>query len=281
MAQVAKPLKDFIGIEHFSFRRIYSDQSRFYLCSVPEWGAHALQKGYLLRGKFEKISAVDGLTYVLWDHWPENDVLFYQLMKDSRENFNQDHGLSILKSRENCVDVYTFTTKTNNKKINNLYLNNIVSLEKFIEYFMWKFSPIIKKAEEQKIFLPAINKEKLILDNQDEREAHLNVGPIYPPIQKLNSSLCREGEKNIFYPPEKASLLFNLSPRQQECLFYLIRGQTAKQIAKQLGCSHRTVEAHIDHIKNKFKCTTKGDLINMAFEDGSVDVLSKYEGNYV
>jgi DNA-binding CsgD family transcriptional regulator len=63
----------------------------------------------------------------------------------------------------------------------------------------------------------------------------------------------------------------SLSVRQNECLFYLVKGYTAKQTAQKLGCSHRTIETHIDHIKNKLKCTTKGQLIELAFENGFVE----------
>lgn len=60
----------------------------------------------------------------------------------------------------------------------------------------------------------------------------------------------------------------NLSARESECLFYLLRGKTAKGIACILNISRRTVETHIEHLKFKFGCHTKSDLLALAIEKG-------------
>jgi DNA-binding CsgD family transcriptional regulator len=62
-----------------------------------------------------------------------------------------------------------------------------------------------------------------------------------------------------------------LSPRQQECLFFLLRGKTAKQIGQQLNLGHRTVESYLETIKTKFNCQNKYELIDHATELGFLD----------
>jgi PAS domain S-box-containing protein len=57
-----------------------------------------------------------------------------------------------------------------------------------------------------------------------------------------------------------------LSPRQMECLYYLSRGMTIKQIAKALILSPKTVEHHLDAIKLKLNCRTRYELVTKAFE---------------
>lgn len=59
-----------------------------------------------------------------------------------------------------------------------------------------------------------------------------------------------------------------LSPREQSCVFLLIRGKIAKEIAYILGISARTVEAHIESIKHKLGCNTKGQIIEKALDAG-------------
>lgn len=59
-----------------------------------------------------------------------------------------------------------------------------------------------------------------------------------------------------------------LTKRQSECLYHLVRGLTAKQIAKVLGLSNRTVEFYLENLKEKFNCSNKSDLITKAFEMG-------------
>lgn len=66
---------------------------------------------------------------------------------------------------------------------------------------------------------------------------------------------------------------FKLSKREMECLYYLLRGKTAKQIARTLDLSFRTIEAYIRNIKLKFTCDNKSQLIEKAISHGYLNVL--------
>jgi DNA-binding CsgD family transcriptional regulator len=59
---------------------------------------------------------------------------------------------------------------------------------------------------------------------------------------------------------------FKLTKRQKDCLHYLVRGMTVKQIAQQLQLSPRTVGHYLEHIKNKLKCSTRAELITLALQ---------------
>lgn len=65
-----------------------------------------------------------------------------------------------------------------------------------------------------------------------------------------------------------------LSQREIECLFFLIRGKSAKETARLLNISYRTVEHHIDHIKNKLNCRSKSELICTALESGFSKIIT-------
>ena len=52
-----------------------------------------------------------------------------------------------------------------------------------------------------------------------------------------------------------------LSKRESECLYYLSKGRTIKDIAKFLKISHRTVEDYIGNIKSKLNWFSN-DLLN-------------------
>lgn len=54
--------------------------------------------------------------------------------------------------------------------------------------------------------------------------------------------------------------------RQLDCLYYLVLGYTAKDIASILGLSRRTIEHYLDNLKLKFNCVTRPDLIALALE---------------
>jgi DNA-binding CsgD family transcriptional regulator len=81
--------------------------------------------------------------------------------------------------------------------------------------------------------------------------------------QKTNAKI----QCNI-YSIVKENDEYQLTPRQEQCMFYLLRGKTSKTIANILGLSVRTVEAYIDDIKNKFQCMNKSELIEKAISTG-------------
>lgn len=60
---------------------------------------------------------------------------------------------------------------------------------------------------------------------------------------------------------------YNLTKRQKECLFYLSRGMTIKQIANKLALSPRTVEHYLDVVKDKLGCHSKSQLIAKMIEE--------------
>jgi DNA-binding CsgD family transcriptional regulator len=71
---------------------------------------------------------------------------------------------------------------------------------------------------------------------------------------------------NLLNPVPNYAFENQLTRRQIDCLFYLVKGFTVKQIAKQLSLSPRTVEHYLDAIKIKLKCESKIDLIEKAFQ---------------
>jgi DNA-binding CsgD family transcriptional regulator len=77
---------------------------------------------------------------------------------------------------------------------------------------------------------------------------------------------------NIIIPSDfyDNSLYAVLSKRERECLFYLLHNKSAKEIARILKISFRTVEMHTSHIKEKLKCRNKSALFAQALEEGVI-----------
>jgi DNA-binding NarL/FixJ family response regulator len=65
-------------------------------------------------------------------------------------------------------------------------------------------------------------------------------------------------------PPERRA---QLSPRENEILASLARGESSKHIARALDLSVRTVEAHRQNIKRKLELEGQAELIKYAVEN--------------
>ena len=94
--------------------------------------------------------------------------------------------------------------------------------------------------------------------------------PVFEFVSLLQKSLSDQSIANYFSIQDT-----HLSSRESECLFYLLRGNTAKQIARLLSLSPKTVEHYIENMKLKFHCQTKSELISKAIEQGFTNVVPK------
>lgn len=65
----------------------------------------------------------------------------------------------------------------------------------------------------------------------------------------------------------QACIELGLTKRETDCIYYLIRGMSAKQIGRELGLSNRTVETHLNNVKIKLNCHTRFELINKFIKD--------------
>jgi DNA-binding CsgD family transcriptional regulator len=64
-----------------------------------------------------------------------------------------------------------------------------------------------------------------------------------------------------------------LSAREAETLFFILRGKTAKQIARVLGISDRTVHDFLERLKIKFAAFNKSELIDKAIQAGFLNCI--------
>ena len=99
-----------------------------------------------------------------------------------------------------------------------------------------------------------------------------------PSIFELVSILNQHAlnKKQIYRLDKKSNL--GLSTRQEEVLFYLVRGKTAKSIANVLHISVRTVESYLNDIKLKLGCNSKSELIEFAIYNGFLEKILNLNG---
>lgn len=68
---------------------------------------------------------------------------------------------------------------------------------------------------------------------------------------------------------------FDLNLRESEILFLMIRGKSAKEIAKRINLSHRTIEKYIEIMKAKLRCASKSELVEKAIQSGAGSIIPK------
>lgn len=63
-----------------------------------------------------------------------------------------------------------------------------------------------------------------------------------------------------------AGNIAELTPRQQECLYYLARGNSMKEIARYMNISSRTVEKYIEAVKYRLRIDRRSKLVEYYYQ---------------
>jgi DNA-binding NarL/FixJ family response regulator len=87
-----------------------------------------------------------------------------------------------------------------------------------------------------------------------------------PPIASRLSAVVR-GDPAETTP---AGLLTQLTGRERQVLIGVTRGLTNKEIAAELGISHRTVETHRESLMRKLRLRSVAELTRFALETGVI-----------
>lgn len=112
-----------------------------------------------------------------------------------------------------------------------------------------------------------------LADGSDGIYMHLH--PLYNPYARklLNVLQKYDPVPSVNYYTGKKVDKVDLTSKELECLFFLLRGKQAKVIADFMRISTRTAEYHINNLKDKFDCRNKSELIAKAIQSGFMSII--------
>ena len=95
-------------------------------------------------------------------------------------------------------------------------------------------------------------------------------------IAKLLSETSKvsTGFSNCYQVSNKVDNI-NLNAKDAECLFHLLRGKTAKGIARVFKVTPKAVEFRISKLRDLFGCASKSELIEKSLCNGYIDFIPK------
>jgi DNA-binding CsgD family transcriptional regulator len=229
---ICKPLEGF-GISTFANARVNHLRQFSTINNNPEYARHYIQEGFYHADISADSAKLDLGDYLMWDLVDCNGKT--REMLNAAFDFGYKHIFTIIKNRKEHTDYYHFGTHLTNPAINHWYLNNIDKLELFINYF------------DEKMISTGLNL------------AHTEVYPVLIRDCQIATSCLEVSKPSQEFVEHMVPSHF--SPRQKECMPLIIQGLSAKEIAKVLEISHRTVEDYIQVLKQKLHAKNKSDLI--------------------
>lgn len=90
--------------------------------------------------------------------------------------------------------------------------------------------------------------------------------------------ICVELYRLLILPIEKiivphSQIFDSLTSKQKTVIKFILHGLNAKEIAKQMHLSFRTVESHTNTIKERFGASSKSELISIAIKENLMSVF--------
>jgi len=145
----------------------------------------------------------------------------------------------------------------------------------------------IHRLADGNVWVYLTKKERILNSNGEVSGVACNSTIIDNPLLAQALITLVERDRQVFASIDHGSYYldgtydnYGLTLRESECLFFLLRGKSAKQIGKRLDISPRTVESYIENIKMKFNCKRKCDLIEQAVNSGLVNHIPSTLVNY-
>ncbi|MCK4608139.1 MAG: helix-turn-helix transcriptional regulator [Gammaproteobacteria bacterium] len=261
VASICQPLFQHTDINVVWYARYYPDDTVTILCSHE--GFHKCMLGDMsdIIADWKTLEDITSASPKLWDSpsnqysWLVEDVSLSDMLYNYANRFNMRSGLEITEKLKDCYEVFWFDS-TLNTNLNSFYFSNIPLLENFILYFREQATHIINKSEKQKIIVPNRRIEYATFMQQTAETINCNNSNI---ITLHNQLTLKQ------YPLPHNRKTFNLSPKEFNCLHYLARGYSQKEIGRTCGISDRTVESHLDKIKGKLNIHNKKELIELFY----------------
>ncbi|GAB4393502.1 MAG: FxSxx-COOH system tetratricopeptide repeat protein [Gammaproteobacteria bacterium] len=166
-----------------------------------------------------------GCIYLLEKKYQHALEALFDALAYKQKIYNTDAHISVVETKLKIMEVYSYLKKA--ALLNNMKRDIEVLLEKISEHNPPKVSKFFKKFTELTRLKPSksASKNKIIIHTQGR--------------------------------------LISISKREQECLEQLMEGCGTKAIASKLNISARTVETHLDNLRDKFKAKTRVELVNI------------------
>ncbi|MGB4190942.1 MAG: helix-turn-helix transcriptional regulator [Rickettsiales bacterium] len=243
MVEFCKPLNDYFGIAYFAYFKIYpKDSSYITFSNDAEYTQEYCTKIHNETMYFQQYIENNNEDKVIL--WPKDP---FNLATDLIFKRGHWHGLNIVTQwNDNVMEGFDFVAHKDNFRINEFYIKHYDVLKKFIEQFKIIFADVITNAE----ICKAKYKNGFIHNLPEHQE--VNISDIQAFLQDIganSNSLNIDGQ------------IVQLTKREMQCLELVDKGCSAKIIGRELLLSPKTIENHLNNIRQKTGVHHKHDLL--------------------
>lgn len=243
---------ELLKVDFLRYDRIFSDGGRFSLCSHVDWLLHYYQQRYYEISKFARHPTSYSNQIVFWDFKDESHPSVDVQAQDAQKNFNIRFVLSEVKELSDGLEIFHFGSSNNTRLVSHKLLENLDLVERYIHYFRVYILAIEAEMRDNRILNEYFKRK----ENEQDIAAF-----------QVDHQLIRE--KFLDATPLDVIILggqytgVTITHKEAKCLRLAINGFTMKESSGILHMSDRTVENHLNSLRNKLNINTKKQLIEL------------------
>lgn len=231
------PLIQHFGISHFYHYQL-SNSGHYAAAGLnQEWHECFFSNSYPLAAPYLRNPKKVNSPIIFTQAIEDKD--WKKVLQVASKEFNINLGLQLMNQTSEGVEAFGFGLKSNDSLQHFALLNELPLIHRFIHEYRKEF-PIT-----------------LLKDNFVDLASL--IGPSFNEVNPLPDFL------NFSNP---------LTRREQEVIEQLLKGYSAAEIGARLFLSKRTVENHLERLKDKFDCNSKAELIQKSREMESMGFLA-------
>ncbi|MBN8523578.1 MAG: hypothetical protein J0M23_06995 [Rickettsiales bacterium] len=241
---IIHPLRT-IGINNFSYYKVYKNGKSFYVCSDETWHRmHYFSKdGFdgLKRTIYESTS--NNINTVIFSGNPNKPESDYHKLYGINKPMNVSkmiennlwNSISYYRFNDNYFEAYNLFGGNDKTELGKFFKLNQLYLTKFISHFATEFNPLLQSIN--------FNYWALMTD--------------------VIFSTKNNGVPNNIELLSKTGSLVNLTSKQVQILDLLIQGKPIKVIEDQLDISSNAIINYLNRVKAKLVCSSTNEILRL------------------
>lgn len=251
LAEICEPLK-LLGISNFGYVKISKDHKSFRISNHDDY----TDKWYNLE-VYNQAATINRLLENQSEGESANTKCYLwntdqNLLTQVRREVNMWNGASIYINRGDCVESWAFGGTIEDTALPNFIVNNLDVFKRFFNYFRSSAKDIIDTSDTSKLIDMNMGYSQTALASN----------------KALSEFLSRISINKHFIGRDNQHFL--LSSRELQCLIHKEQGLSAKEMARVMGISHRTVESYFENIKVKSGLGNINQVLSICRDEGLI-----------
>ncbi len=258
---ICLPMRQHFGMRSLVYKRVFKDGREISLSTHPEWVAYYFENELFHESALEKEIEHYVKGHLIWSQIPTHSPI----LEAVAERYKISNGITLIRPDDHgeYCEFYFLGAAPGDSSFAQQCTNNMDLLDQFTEHFRYHACGLIEKLEKQPIH---------VIDKYERNKVNVIDIPCYQNQSRRHQFIADLNRNGAVVSVGNDMVM--LTRRETEIAHLILSGMTMKQVAEQCHISPRTVETHIDHLKQKLRVHKKPQLLQLLKTAKAFQIIS-------